>query len=180
MIFLHELAVRLTAAVAAQEVPDIENYLEQQTGEEVVGYISDPQLLALIAIRDAWDAELLLSSRLKSSWQKIALAGPARAINQALLLELQRTFVGWEDVPLGIRRKGHDFIVVKFRKRRPILLRVFSTESLAERSLCRSSPVSLVHRYTKSERQPCLATEPPRARMLRGIFIYEKLDNLCK
>jgi hypothetical protein len=112
MTFLHELAVRLTTAMAAGRTPDPESYLEQQEGEEVLGFVSDPQLLALIALRDDQDAELMLRRR-KSLW----LAGPTRAINQYLQLELQKGFANWEDVPLGIRRKGDGFVAVKSKRK---------------------------------------------------------------
>jgi hypothetical protein len=129
MLFLHELAVRLTAAVAAQKRPDVENYLEQQEGEELVGFVSDRELLALIAMRDDQDAELLLKPKLRRRGN--AATGPARAINQHLQTELQRMFVDWEDVPLGLRRKGNELIVVKFGKKGPIFLRALSFTNFA-------------------------------------------------
>lgn len=131
MLFLHELAVRLTAAVAAEKRPDLENYLEPQEREEVIGFVSDPQLLALVAMRDDQDAELLLNPKPKLSRQKNAATGPFRAINQHLQLELQRAFVNWDDVPLGLRRKGNGLVVVKFGKKGLAFLEGFSFEKLA-------------------------------------------------
>jgi hypothetical protein len=124
MLFLHEWAVHLTDAVAAQKRPDLENYLEQQEGEEVLGFVSDQQLLALIAMRDDQDAELLLKPKL---WRRNNAAhGPVRAINQYLQIELQKMFADWQDVSLVIRRKGDELIVVKPGKKGPILLPAFS------------------------------------------------------
>ena len=122
MTFLHELAVRVTAAVAAGKTPDLENYLEQQEGEEVLGFVSDAQLLALIAIRDDQDFEPLVHLR-QSSRRKRAAANFARVMNQYLQIELQRAFVNMEDIPVGLRRKGNDLVAVKFRKEGRISLK---------------------------------------------------------
>jgi hypothetical protein len=125
MLFLHDLAAQLTAAVAAEKRPDLEKYIEPQDGEKVLGFIFDPQCLALIALRDDEDSGILRRAKPRPR-QKNAMAGPLRAMNQSLQLELQRAFADWEDIPLGIRRKGNGLVVVRSGKKGPAFLQRFS------------------------------------------------------
>jgi len=59
-MFLQELASRIQSAIARGLTPDMEEYRPLQRGEEVIGTVTNPELLALIAILDDKQADFLL------------------------------------------------------------------------------------------------------------------------
>jgi len=116
VLFIHKIAKKWADAEAAGMKPDMANYPELRTGDEIVGILKDPALLAALAVLDEQHANFALAwpvaPEAGSPQMELARATKANlnAAREMFWHELRRAFKV-DDVEGLALRQGYQYPV---------------------------------------------------------------------
>jgi len=118
MLFLQEFIARVNVAADAKITPDLARYPEAGEDDEVVGVISDPVLLALVAVTFTLqnEAEKKWSQKPTDESDVQAMRADAAIVQlegDIMFCELQRAVGGYDAPGVGLRRRGDELVLVK-------------------------------------------------------------------
>lgn len=137
---IQELVAKFAAAEAAGKRPDLEEHHSLTGGEEVIGIVSDPGLLAMVAVLDDQYAECVFRwptpPENDPEEMKAALAAGLEltAVRAVVKYEIRRILgLNSADVPsIALRRAGGELVVVNVKERRQrVLMSVSNSDSLS-------------------------------------------------
>ena len=120
MLRIQELTRKIQSAVARKQKPDLREYRPPQRGEEVIGTVSDPNLLALLKIVDDTQAEFILrwpTPPTNTRQMKDALVDKIEldTVRDLTLAEIRLAFAMGPDDRVVLRQGYHGPLLVKPR-----------------------------------------------------------------
>ena len=118
MLFLQEVARQLQSAQARGLKPNMDGYRPLQSGEEVVGTITDSALLALVVLVDKAEAEFLLRwptppTNAVAMGHALAAGAEKDELTELVHLEIRRMLSMGPEDPVVLRQGYGGPVVVK-------------------------------------------------------------------